>query len=331
MTAKKLNEARVHELIAQYASAHNGAIPSTTEIILLNGGKGSPSSANIYRKTYQLKMQEQQAGADPLAAFPETVANAVKTMQGTLEAQAEERVTALREEMAAQAGAAVEVQAELQAQLDAALADNAELQAQLRQTTLERESLAQDKAALEAAHRASTDTVNTLELELANSTERAKDYARQLDAVGPSLQAQEHAITQLTQCQEVLMARVAQSEARYGEGVDQLREGLAGVARSVEVGQATQAALIAANEKATEGTTQQAALYQTEVNRLNQLVDDLRQALKQGEETQQAETQSALVEQVTTVEAAVTETLALLQAMAKKLNTLAKKPRPKKT
>lgn len=104
---------------------NQGQLPSMTQIILLNGGKGSPSSANIYRKTYLLKVQQQQASTDPLGAFPETVANAVKTMWGTLEAQVA-----------------------LQAQLEVALAEHTERQTQRRQTILKHESLVQDMAAL---------------------------------------------------------------------------------------------------------------------------------------------------------------------------------------
>lgn len=50
--AKKLTQARVHEIIEQYAAENDGQIPSTTDIIVLNEGHGSASSASTYRKTY---------------------------------------------------------------------------------------------------------------------------------------------------------------------------------------------------------------------------------------------------------------------------------------
>lgn len=110
----RLTEERVHALIEAYAKENNGDIPSSKMILELNDEHGSLQSANRYRKSYIRKHPTKNSeGADPLAGFPAAIADAVKEMRATLEAEAQIKITEIEKSTAK----AIE---DMQAKLDSA-------------------------------------------------------------------------------------------------------------------------------------------------------------------------------------------------------------------
>lgn len=181
MTKKKLSEARVHQLIEQYASENGGEIPSTTDIVMMNGS-GSPSSANVYRKTYLAK-QAKKTNKDPLSVFPAAIANAVEEMQSTIKAESQAEIDQVREE------AAKEIKA-LETELEnnkAMMVKHFDIESSLRsdyqQVQLDNGSLVEEKQDLEKHLARMSDEKNSQQIDIATKTAEIIGLKDQVEAL----------------------------------------------------------------------------------------------------------------------------------------------------
>ena len=211
-------------------------------------------------------------------------------------------------------------------QLAAAQEENAGLHTQVREISLAADEQRVENQGLVDRLAQVVSQRQQLEAQLEESRKQAADSKDSLDLLSPVVIELTGALKQLTSQQQQLDERIDTTAEATHEHIRALQDGVASQGKRLEESHQVQQSLIAANTDASKSVVHQADQYQREVDRLNQLVDDLRQQLEKIRQADLAEVEAALEKKVESLIASSADTNTLLNDVLKELVTIRSRP-----